>query len=137
MWLTRTLLEWLRRLAPRARSLGQQGERAAARHLRRLGYAIVARDDRSPSGEIDLVAVEGRTIVFVEVKTRRSAEAGHPSEAVDLTKQRRLTRAAQAFLKRHHLLDYPARFDVVTVTWPENARRPTIEHFKNAFETVE
>ena len=120
----------------RPRTLGQRGERAAAKFLRKKGYVIVARSDRSRLGEIDLVAVDGRTVVFVEVKTRRSAEPSHPAEAVDEAKQRRLTRLALAFLKRHELLENPARFDVVAVTWPEDERKPTIEHFPNAFEAV-
>ena len=105
-------------------------------YLRRLGYRIVARRERGRLGELDLVAVDGRTVVFVEVKTRRTHQAGHPAEAVDLDKQRRLTRLALAFLKRHDLLEYPARFDVLAVTWPEGARRPVVEHIPNAFEAV-
>ena len=85
-------------------------------------------------GEFDLVAVDGRTVVFVEVKTRESHEAGHPVEAVDADKQARLTRLALAYLKRHDLLECPARFDVVAITWPERAGKPQIEHFANAFE---
>ena len=126
---------WLRRLRPE-KTLGGRGEAAAARHLKRLGYRIAARGDRSKLGEIDLVAVDGRTVVFVEVKTRQSDEEGHPAEAVNPAKQRRLTQLAVTFLKRHGLLEYPARFDVVAVTWPEGSRRPAIEHFKNAFEAV-
>ena len=76
-------------------------------YLRRLGYKIVARRERGRLGELDLVAVDGRTVVFVEVKTRRSHDAGHPAEAVDPEKQRRLTRLALAYLKRHGLLEYP------------------------------
>ena len=135
MRLRRYLRDWLRRVFP-PKTLGQRGEAAAARYLRRLGYKIIARGERTGPGELDLVAVDGKTIVFVEVKTRRSAEQGHPVEAVDARKQRRLTRLAVTFLKRHRLLDYPARFDVVAVTWPEDQRRPTIEHFPNAFEAV-
>lgn len=116
--------------------LGLRGERAAARHLRKLGYIVVARGDRSRFGELDLVAVDGRTVVFVEVKTRRSAAVDHPADAVHEEKQRRLTRAATAYLKRHRLLDYPVRFDVVAVTWPQGARRPHIEHFRGAFEAT-
>ncbi len=117
----------------RYRSLG---ERAAARYLRRLGYKIVGRHQRDHFGELDLVAVDNRTIVFVEVKTRTSHDAGHPAEAVGPEKQQRLTRLALAYLKRHDLLENPARFDVLAITWPEKSRRPTIEHFKNAFEAV-
>ena len=67
-----------------------------------------------------------------------SADAGHPAEAVDDRKQRRLTRLAVTFLKRHRLLEYehPARFDVIAVTWPAGKRRPKIEHFQNAFDAV-
>ncbi|MBW3600451.1 MAG: YraN family protein [Planctomycetes bacterium] len=127
-----TLARWRR-----PRRLGERGERAAERYLRRLGYVIVARSRRDRLGEIDLVAVDGRTIVFVEVKTRRSHEAGHPVEAVDEEKQRRLTRLALAYLKHHDLMSCSARFDVIAVTWPDGARRPVIEHFKNAFEAAD
>ena len=116
--------------------LGRRGENAAARYLRRLGYVIVARGHRGLIGEIDLVAVDGRTLVFIEVKTRTSQDAGHPADAVDEKKQRRLTRLALSYLKRHDLLENPARFDVVAVTWPNNGNRPVIEHFQNAFEPV-
>ena len=132
----RTFLSgWLRRLFPK-RTLGRRGEAAAERFLKRLGYKTVVRGDRLSPGELDLVMLEGRTIVFVEVKTRRSADAGHPADAVNPAKQRRLTRLAVTFLKRHGLLEHRARFDVVAVTWPEGQRRPTIEHFPNAFDAV-
>jgi putative endonuclease len=120
----------------RYRSLGARGERAAERHLRRLGYKIVARRDRGRLGELDLVAVDGRTIVFVEVKTRASHDAGHPAEAVGAEKQARLTRLALGYLKRHDLLEHRARFDVIAITWPASARKPTIEHIKSAFDAV-
>ena len=129
------LSAWLRRLVPE-RTLGQRGEAAAARFLRRHGYRIVAHSDRSALGEIDLIAIDDRTIVFVEVKTRQGQMAGHPAEAVDAAKQARLTRLALAYLKRHRLLEHPARFDVVAITWPAGSRRPTIEHYRNAFEAV-
>ena len=130
------LAAWLRRLFPR-RTLGQRGEAAAARYLRRRRYKILARSDRLGPGELDLVALDrDRTIVFVEVKTRRSEDAGHPSEAVGPAKQRRLTRLAVTSLKRHGLLEHPARFDVIAVTWPQGKWFPKIEHIKNAFEAV-
>ncbi|MGD9722204.1 MAG: YraN family protein [Pirellulales bacterium] len=117
-------------------SLAQRGERAAARYLRRRGYKIVGRHERDTYGELDLIAVDGRTVVFVEVKTRRSHDAGHPAEAVGPDKQRRMTRMALAYLKRHELLECKARFDVLALTWPKHARRPKIEHIRNAFEAV-
>ena len=70
---------------------GQRGELAAAKFLRRLGYRIIAHGERDNLGEIDLIAIDGRTIVFVEVKSRQSTDAGHPADAVDGEKQRRLT----------------------------------------------
>jgi putative endonuclease len=130
------LIERLQVAWRRYRSLGQRGERAAARYLRRSGYKIVARRERGRLGELDLVAVDGRTLVFVEVKTRRTHDAGHPAESVGSQKQKRLTRLALAFLKRHDLLEYAARFDVLAITWPDGAKRPTIQHYKNAFEAV-
>ena len=78
----------------------------------------------------------GRIVVFIEVKTRKSLDAGHPADAVDADKQRRLTRLALAYLKRHDLLENPARFDVISVVWREGKAKPLIEHFENAFEPV-
>lgn len=121
---------WLRPLP-----LGRRGERHAARYLRRKGYKIVARGTRSRRGELDLVAVDGRTVVFVEVKTRRHAGDESPAIAVGEEKQRRIARAALIFLKSHGLLENAARFDVVAIIWPRDARWPTcVEHFVNAFE---
>ena len=119
-----------------AKPLGRRGEDVAARYLRRLGYVIVARGHRDSIGELDLVAVDGRTVVFIEVKTRTSHDAGHPADAVDEAKQRRLTRLALSYLKRHDLLECSARFDVVAITWPAGRGQPTLEHFQNAFEAV-
>src|SRR5438445_1065152 len=85
--------------------LGDEGERLAARYLRRQGYRILARRFRTAIGELDLVARDGACIVFIEVKTRRSEMAGQPHEAVDRIKQAQLTRLALAFLKRFRLLE--------------------------------
>jgi putative endonuclease len=120
-----------------ALNLGQRGERLAVKFLRKQGYIIIARDHRNRLGEIDIIAVDGRTVVFVEVKTRTDQDAGHPADAVNADKQRRLTRAAQAYRKRHSLLEHAARFDVIAITWPAGKGRPVIEHFKNAFEATE
>ncbi|MFG0332522.1 MAG: YraN family protein [Maioricimonas sp. JB049] len=117
---------WLTKL------LGDRGERAAVRFLRRQGYRIVARQSRSRIGELDIIAMDGPTIVFVEVKTRSSHAAGHPSEAVTATKQRQLTRAALQWLRARRLLERPARFDVVAITWRPGSA-PEIEHIRNAF----
>jgi putative endonuclease len=132
-WLSR-FRDWLGKRPPA--SFGERGEAVAAKHLRRRGYKIVARRARSRLGEIDIVAVHGSTVVFVEVKTRRSHDAGHPAESITADKQRRLTRSALAFLKRYGLLESPSRFDVVAVSWAEHERRPVVEHYENAFEPV-
>lgn len=114
--------------------LGNEGERLAAGYLRRQGYKILARRYRTALGELDLVARDGACIVFVEVKTRRSALAGQPHEAVDRAKQAQLTRLALAFLKRYRRLEQPARFDVVSIIWEGPSQRPQIVHYRNAFE---
>jgi putative endonuclease len=115
--------------------LGDRGERYAARYLRRQGFKIVARQYSNRLGEIDLIAVDGPSVVFVEVKTRTSDAAGMPVEAVDERKQRQIVRAALAYLKQHRLLEQPVRFDVVSVLWPRGARRPDVCHYRNAFSS--
>lgn len=118
-------------------ALGPAGERAAAKFLRRLGYRIIAHGHRQRLGEIDLIAVDGNCVVFVEVKTWRSSSAGDPSEAVDRRKQEKITRAALIYLKKRRLLEQPARFDVVSIVWPDTVRTAAeIRHFKNAFEAI-
>lgn len=113
--------------------MGLAGERAAERFLKGLGYTIVDRRGRSQLGEIDLVAVDGRTIVFVEVKAARTATGIDPAEHADARKQQRLTRLALAWLKRRRLLENPARFDVVAVLFPEDGAKPGIRHYRAAF----
>ena len=116
------------------RPLGAQGEALAARYLQRQGYRIIERGVRNGWGEIDLVARHGQTLVFVEVKTRRSLRAGNPVLAVDEIKQRRLAQLALDYCQQHRLLDCPARFDVVGIVWPPDSRSPKIAHYVGAFE---
>lgn len=116
--------------------LGDRGERAAARFLRRQGYRILARSYRCQFGEVDLIAKDGRQIVFVEVKTRSSTQCGQPFEAVDRNKQKKLTRLALFWLKAHRRLHEGARFDVVSLIWQADATEPEIVHFRNAFEAI-
>jgi len=112
--------------------LGAEGERAAEKFLRRQRYAVVERNYRCASGEVDLIALDRSTIVFVEVKTRTQPGFGSPFEAVDTRKQRQIQRAAQHYLTKNRLHDRNARFDVVGVWW-ENGE-PRCELVKNAFE---
>jgi putative endonuclease len=118
-------------------ALGPAGERLAAKFLRKLGYRILAHGHRQRLGEIDLIALDGNCIVFVEVKTWKSSSAGDPSEAVDRRKQEKITRAALIYLKKRRLLEQPARFDVISIVWPNQQNSaPEIRHFKHAFEAV-
>jgi putative endonuclease len=114
-------------------TLGESGEIVACRELERRGYAILERRYRSRGGEIDIVAEHRRTLVFVEVKTRRNTSFGQPADAVTWIKRRRLRAMARDYLCHRRLGDRACRFDVVTVLWPKD-QRPTIEVIQNAFE---
>ena len=116
--------------------LGDRGERAAVRYLRKQGFRIIATQYRNQAGEIDIIASQHKQVVFVEVKTRKSADAGQPYEAVDLNKQRKLTKLALLWLKKHKRLEQSARFDVISVVWPDGQKEPEISHFRNAFEAT-
>ncbi len=127
------LLVWLGQLL-RPLSLGQRGERIAARHLRRQGWTILHRRYRLPGGgELDLVVTDGRQIVFVEVKSRLGASPQEAMENVHAEKRRRLIQAAATYLKYHGLHGYPVRFDVVSVTWPRPDAPPQVVHVPDAF----
>jgi putative endonuclease len=114
--------------------LGDRGERAAKRYLKQQGFRIVDRQYRNQYGEIDIIALDGSQIVFVEVKTRRSTETGQPFEAVDRRKQQKLTKLALIWLKKARRMDQSARFDIVSVIWPADKTDPSIQHIRNAFE---
>jgi putative endonuclease len=118
--------------------LGRRGERLAARWLRRQGYRIIVHSAREVVGEIDLVARQGPMWVFVEVKTRSSADHGEPWQAVGTAKQRQVGKAARMFLHRRKLHDVPYRFDVVSVVWPNNSgAKPEVAHYADAFRPPE
>ncbi len=114
--------------------LGESGEDLAVRELERRGYAIVARRYRCRRGELDIVARDGPTIVFVEVKTRDGGEFGCGVEAVTALKQRRIADVASDYLVRHRLQDRPCRFDVVSIDLVNGTRR--IEVYQNAFDVA-
>jgi len=97
------------------RRLGQQGEAIAARHLQRCGYVILARNWRCPAGEIDIVARDGPTTVFVEVRARRSRRFGTPEESITASKQARLVAAAQTYLQEAGNPETAWRIDVVAI----------------------
>jgi putative endonuclease len=112
--------------------LGKTGEDLACAELERRGYAIIARRYRRRGGEIDIIAHEGETIVFVEVKARDGHAFGEAAEAVTLFKRRRLTQLAVDYMARHRLSNRPCRFDVVSIHF--DSGRPEIEVFQNAFD---
>jgi putative endonuclease len=116
--------------------LGRRGEDEAVRHLKGLGYRIVGRRERILRGDIDIVALDGRTVVFVEVRSKSDTAHGHPAETVGPQKQRRIAELAAAYIRRHRLEDQSVRIDVVAVTFPaEQGGRPVVEHYQNAFDS--
>lgn len=119
------------------RLFGTAGERAAEKYLKQQGFRIIARQFNTRWGEIDLIAYDSDTVVFVEVKTRSTDANGSPLERVDQTKREHSTKAALAFLKRYRLLGRRSRFDVVSVVWPDGKQAPQIDHIKHAFEAVD
>jgi len=118
------------------RWFGQRSERAAASLLRKLGYRILGRNLSDRRGEIDIIAIDGSTVVIVEVRSTAGTDLQRIAASVDAQKQRRLTQAALRFFHRRRLHNIPIRFDVLVVSWPPTQRRPTIQHFPNAFEAV-
>jgi putative endonuclease len=125
-----SLAPWWRRW------FGSRAERAAARFLKRQGYRILARNYTSSQGELDLIALDGGCLVFVEVRSTGTDDPAVPAASVDEAKQRRLTRLALGFMQKHRLLGRPARFDVLAVSWPEGQRQPVIAHHPSAFEAA-
>lgn len=113
--------------------VGPMGEAVAARFLEARGMRIVARNVRSSRGEIDLVARDGATLVFVEVKTRRGTPGEPPQAAVGPAKRTRLARLAVDYLARQWLGDLRCRFDVVAVTLAADGSVVRVEHFPGAF----
>jgi putative endonuclease len=135
-----TAMDWLRHtrrkhtMSPDL-ALGRRGEDLAQRLLRRRGYTIVARNYRLHSGdaEADIIAYNGEDLVFVEVKTRESAEHGPPDRAVGFDKQRHLRRVALEYTRSYDVAWERVRFDVVTVVM---TRPPEITLFRGAFSSV-
>ena len=117
------------------KSLGKAGEDLAERYLKRQGYAILERNYRCPLGEIDLIALNKRVVVFVEVKTRRVDTSGAPLESVNAVKQRRLKRTALHYLNKHRLHDRDVQFDVVGISLRSDP--PAVQHVRHAFDFSE
>lgn len=111
---------------------GLSSEQMVAQFLQRDGYRILERNYRTRAGEIDIIAKHNGTLVFIEVKARRTNSFGDPKWAITPAKQRKLSMVALTYLKAHKAMDRRARFDVVTVQTV--AAQPKIEVIRNAFE---
>jgi|SRR5579883_2312616 len=122
------------------RWFGQRSERAAARYLRGLGYRILATNVADRDGELDLLALDGETLVIVEVRSTSSDRPDaleQTAASVNFRKQRKITEATSRFLAQRRLLGKLAvRYDVLVLAWPQHAREPTIRHIPHAFEST-
>ena len=115
-------------------ALGKTGEDLACEELERRGYAIIARRYRRRGGELDIIARDGQTIVFVEVKARKGRSFGGACEAITANKRRTITRLALDYLMRHRLTQCACRFDVVSIHFEAGA--PMIDVFQSAFDAT-
>lgn len=118
------------------KSLGSYGESLAKQYLLDQGYRVLEVNFRNKLGEIDLIAQDGKTICFVEVKTRQSLEQGQPYEAINSWKIRKLSQMATFYLKhKFHSLEILSRFDVISIVQDKDGS-PKIQHIKNAFDAT-
>jgi putative endonuclease len=115
-----------------AHQLGVSGEEAAVRYLEKKRFKIVTRGFRFHRGEIDVIAYDKDTLVFIEVKTRRNLEGGLPEEAVTPAKQAQIRKIAEAYLAMNRIGDVPCRFDVMSLL-NEPGRGFAVRHIRDAF----
>lgn len=113
--------------------VGNRGEELAAAFLERNGLKVIERNFHCKGGEIDIVAKDGSTLVFVEVKSRKTLSFGVPQLAVTPFKQRQISKAALTWLAKNRQHDKPARFDVIAILL-DGSYHHRIEHIKNAFD---
>src|SRR5262249_5715418 len=131
----RRLRAFRRAMTFQRQQLGIVGEELAARELASRGYAILERRYRTRYGEIDIVAEDGGTLVFVEVRARAGGEVGRAAESVTDGKKRKVTAMAVEYLARHHIADRPCRFDVVAID-AALSDQPEISVYPAAFDAV-
>ena len=118
----------------RKKPLWKRGEDLATRTLRRAGMRILQRNYRCPIGEIDIIALDGEELVFVEVKTLHTDDIGDPEEHIQEPKQRKIQRLARHYLQQHKVEDRPCRVDVVAVVLGPQGAEPMIRHHRDAFD---
>lgn len=112
--------------------LGKRGEQEAAAYLKKVGYTILDQGFETSFGELDIVALDDETIVYVEVKTRKS-DYHRPELAVDRGKRKKIIKLAEVFAGSRGLLHHKSRFDVIAIVWDSPNHPPVIRHHKNAF----
>lgn len=127
------------RKLPDKDQLGKDGENRAVSFLKSQNYKIVAKNQKFSIGEIDIIAQTGKCLVFIEVKSRRSAEYCHPIEAVDKKKREKIKQMGLQYYcnKKYRKRGFAVRFDIITILWPDwpdpRGKQPMIEHFVDAF----
>jgi putative endonuclease len=116
------------------KQVGRLGEICAAQYLRSLDYSIADRNWKCRSGEIDLIAEENGTLIFIEVRTRTGRTTfGTPAESVDARKQRQVRATAQVYLHRTQAHERKIRFDVISIILDRDGTAAELRHIKNAF----
>ncbi|HET6420098.1 MAG TPA: YraN family protein [Geobacteraceae bacterium] len=114
-------------------SVGKCGEEIAVNYLKGCKFKILERNFRCRCGEVDIIAREGKTFVFIEVKTRRNDSYGPPQLSVTQFKQRQISKAALLYMSSKKIENEPARFDVIAICL-SGQEKPLIDHIKNAFD---
>lgn len=113
---------------------GKSSEGLAVKFLKKQGYKILSLNYRSPLGEIDIVAAEKDTVVFIEVRSRSNSDCGLPLETINFNKKKHIIRTALYYQKRYNLYDYNVRFDVVSILKDETTGKTDLELIKDAFD---
>jgi putative endonuclease len=119
-------------LHPEKKEIGQRGENLAVAYLQNLGYKVLERNYRCKLGEVDIIARDNDTLVFIEVRTRSSLDFGLPQESINRRKRHQISKVALEFMLRKKMKNIPARFDVVAISLEPGKEK--VDHIKDAFE---
>jgi putative endonuclease len=117
---------------PEKKEIGQKGENLAVDYLQNAGYTVLERNYRCKLGEIDIIARDNDTLVFIEVRSRSSLAFGLPQESINRRKRHQISKVALEYMIRRKLKNIPARFDVVAVSF--EGRKEKVDLIKDAFE---
>ena len=117
------------------KNLGQWGERLAIRYLEKIGYRILEKNWRVKEGEVDIIALDKRRFVFIEVKTRKNNTFGYPAESITNQKQTKMIKCIKKYLEQHHTIQhYDVRLDIILISLDQKKRKIKLEHLKNPVE---